>query len=71
MNRPKIGGHVSTAGGLFNTFLNAEKIGAETVQIFGASPRQWLVRMPSDKDLAEYHRLRKESTYRTRLHAYP
>ncbi|MDP3731168.1 MAG: deoxyribonuclease IV [bacterium] len=60
-NRPKIGGHVSTAGGLFNAFPNAEKIGAETVQIFGASPRQWLVRMPSDKDVTEYHRLRKES----------
>src|SRR3989344_107121 len=60
-NKPKIGGHVSTAGGLFNTFVNAEKIGAETVQIFGASPRQWLVRMPTSTDLAEYHRLRKES----------
>ena len=61
LSKPKIGGHVSTAGGLFNTFLNAEKIGAETVQIFGAFPRQWLVRMPSDKDVAEYYRLRKES----------
>ena len=59
--RPKIGGHVSTAGGLFNAFLNAEKIGAETIQIFGASPRQWLVSPPTNEVLAEYYRLRKES----------
>lgn len=60
-NRPKIGGHVSTAGGIFNAFTNAEKIGAETVQIFGASPRQWLVRQPSKEDITEYKRLKKES----------
>src|SRR3989344_1037918 len=60
-NHPKIGGHVSTAGGLFNAFVNAEKVGAETVQIFGASPRQWLVRMPNESDIAEYNRLKKES----------
>ena len=59
--RPKIGGHVSTAGGLFNAFVNAGQIGAETIQIFGASPRQWLVRTPDDKEIAEYHRLRKKS----------
>jgi len=60
-SRPHIGGHVSTAGGLFNAFVNAEKIGAETIQIFGASPKQWLVRIPSKEDVAEYHRLKKES----------
>ena len=66
--KPKIGGHVSTAGGLFNAFVNAEKIGAETVQIFGASPRQWLVRRPNEKELAEYHRWQKESQITVYLH---
>ncbi len=46
---------------MFNAFLNAEKIGAETIQIFGASPRQWLVSPPTNEVLAEYYRLRKES----------
>src|SRR3989344_1591999 len=58
--RPKIGGHVSTAGGLFNAFINADKIGAETVQIFGASPRQWLVPVLSKTDIEKYHRFRQE-----------
>ena len=61
MSRPKIGAHVSTAGGLFNAFLNAEKIGAETIQSFGASPRQWLVSSLSEKDLETYQQFRKES----------
>lgn len=46
---------------MFNAFLNAEKIGAETVQIFGASPRQWLVSGISDQAVAEYKKFQKES----------
>src|SRR3989338_1837947 len=41
----KIGGHVSTAGGLYKAIENAERIGANAIQIFGASPQQWYVKM--------------------------
>ncbi len=39
----KIGAHVSATGGLDRAIERAELIGAETVQIFGSSPRQWRV----------------------------
>jgi deoxyribonuclease IV len=42
-----LGGHVSVAGGFVNGILKAKEIGANTIQIFGSSPRQWFVRMPS------------------------
>ncbi|MEK7528152.1 MAG: deoxyribonuclease IV [Patescibacteria group bacterium] len=54
MNRPKIGGHVSAAGGLVNAVLNAQAIGAECFQIFGASPRQWSCVMPSRGEIEKY-----------------
>ena len=60
-NRPRIGGHVSTAGGLFNAFPNADNIGAETIQIFGASPRQWLVGSLPDQAVEKFNQFRKES----------
>ncbi len=47
---PIIGAHVSTAGGLPNAVLLARHIGADAIQIFGSSPRQWEVRLPSVKD---------------------
>mgnify|MGYP000436251489 CR=1 FL=1 len=37
----KIGAHVSTAGGLLNAITNAEKIGANCLQIFSSAPQQW------------------------------
>lgn len=49
-----IGGHVSVAGGILNAFPNAEKIGANSIQFFGSSPRQWAVRMPSEADAARF-----------------
>ena len=56
-----IGAHVSTAGGIQNCFKNAEKIGAEGVQIFGASPRQWKVSLPDEKALKAFHEEKKRS----------
>jgi deoxyribonuclease-4 len=38
---PVIGAHVSAAGGLDNVLLRARAIGAEAVQLFPSSPRQW------------------------------
>ncbi len=49
-----IGAHVSAAGGLSNAVSNAQKIGAQTIQIFGASPRQWAAKQPSPEEIAKY-----------------
>jgi len=37
----QLGGHVSIAGGLNLSLDRAQKIGANCLQIFAASPRSW------------------------------
>lgn len=37
----RIGGHVSTAGGLMNAIANTLEIGGSAIQIFAGSPRMW------------------------------
>lgn len=51
---PPIGGHVSTAGGLAEAPTNAKRIGAQAIQFFGASPRQWNARLPDVWAVAAY-----------------
>jgi deoxyribonuclease-4 len=57
----KIGAHVSAAGGLHNCFTHAKKIGAECIQIFGVSPRQWQVVMPTDEIVKKFKQEQKKS----------
>ncbi|MBI5420863.1 MAG: deoxyribonuclease IV [Parcubacteria group bacterium] len=59
--KPNIGAHVSASGGLFRGIENAQAIGAECLQLFGASPQQWVARMPSDEDFARFREARKKS----------
>ncbi|PIR98721.1 MAG: hypothetical protein COT88_00045 [Candidatus Colwellbacteria bacterium CG10_big_fil_rev_8_21_14_0_10_41_28] len=49
-----LGGHVSAAGGLKNAIINGAAIGANAIQIFGASPRQWNVKGVEGKGVDEY-----------------
>jgi deoxyribonuclease-4 len=65
MERPLLGAHVSSAGGLFRCFANAENVGAETIQIFGASPRQWDVKFPSEDSVSRFEKAWKESKVQT------
>lgn len=58
---PRIGAHVSVAGGLYKAVENAQQIGAECFQIFGSSPRQWKTRMPSEEDVKRFKDTLKES----------
>jgi deoxyribonuclease-4 len=57
---PIIGAHLSAAGGYVNAVLVARHIGAQALQFFASSPRQWAVRMPAKRDVeafrAEAHR---------------
>ncbi|KAG2171410.1 hypothetical protein INT43_009071 [Umbelopsis isabellina] len=48
----KIGGHVSTAKGIYNAILNARLIGANAFQIFVRSQRKWESK-PTPKDVQE------------------
>ena len=50
----RIGGHVSVAGGLKNGILRAKEIGANTIQIFGSSPRSWYIAGHSKKSVEEF-----------------
>lgn len=58
--RPATGGHVSAAGGLYKCVENAKALGAETIQIFGGSPRQWAPKMPQQEDFDRYKEARKD-----------
>ncbi len=49
-SRPRIGAHVRTSGGLHKAVENAVRIGAQCIQIFGASPQQWHAKTPSESD---------------------
>ncbi|MFU8857846.1 MAG: deoxyribonuclease IV [Deferrisomatales bacterium] len=42
MRLPRIGAHVSVAGGLARSLERARGIGAEALQVFPSNPRQWL-----------------------------
>lgn len=60
-SRPIIGGHVSAAGGLYTVFERARAIGAECIQMFGASPRAWLARKPLKKEADLFKAARQRS----------
>ncbi|KKR17958.1 MAG: putative endonuclease 4 [Parcubacteria group bacterium GW2011_GWE2_39_37] len=61
--KPKIGAHVSAAGGLYKCFDNAKKIGAECIQIFGASPRAWRTKIISVEDANKFKQVAKEANF--------
>lgn len=68
--KPLLGAHVSAAGGLFRSIAKAEELGAEVIQIFGASPRQWTVKLPSAAEVEKYRSaLRKSNIRAVYLHA--
>ena len=50
MIKRRIGGHVSSAGGFLAALDRAQAIGANTIQIFGASPVQWRATLPKKED---------------------
>jgi deoxyribonuclease-4 len=50
----RIGAHVSTKGGFLGALKEAKKIGANTIQIFGASPVQWKASLPDEKIASKF-----------------
>jgi deoxyribonuclease-4 len=66
----RIGGHVSTSGGALNALKEAKRIGANTIQIFGASPVQWKASLPDAETAAQFiSQSKKEDINPIFLHA--
>lgn len=51
-----IGAHVSSSGGVDKAIANALAIGADAVQIFGSSPRQWHVRQIPEEEIQKFQK---------------
>jgi deoxyribonuclease-4 len=60
----RLGIHTSTAGSLENAALKAADLGANTFQIFTASPRMWRARAPDPAQVKQFRATRE----RLRLH---
>lgn len=56
----RIGAHVSVSGGLNKALDNAVQIGANTIQIFGASPVRWSAPLPDIKEAQDFIKKSKE-----------
>jgi deoxyribonuclease-4 len=59
MAKKRIGVHVGTAGGCFTAVQRAADAGANTFQIFSASPRQWKASPVKAEDAAKMREARK------------
>ena len=55
----RIGIHTSIAGSLEKSALKAAELGANTFQIFSASPRMWRASMPRKDEIAAFRRARE------------
>lgn len=61
---------MSAAGGHYMAIGRAADLGADTMQIFGASPRQWGAKVPLKKDIDLYRETLEKSDIKTvYLHA--
>jgi deoxyribonuclease-4 len=56
---PRIGIHTSTAGSLERAALKAHELGANTFQIFSASPRMWRAKRPDSSQVALLRNVRE------------
>jgi deoxyribonuclease IV len=60
----RLGLHTSIAGSLENAALDAVRVGANTFQIFSASPRMWRARPPDAATIARFRALREKHDLR-------
>jgi deoxyribonuclease IV len=56
-----LGAHMSIAGGVYNAFLEGEKVGCTTIQIFTKSSNQWRAKELGEDELARYHAEQKRT----------
>lgn len=68
--KPLLGAHVSVSGGYLTGITRGEALGADCIQIFGASPRQWAAPIPSAAETKEFREAFSKSTLKSLfLHA--
>lgn len=58
-----IGTHMSIAGGLAKTAQNVVKMGANTMQIFSRNPRGSNFKIPSEKEIERFQKIREENHF--------
>lgn len=56
---PKLGAHVSAAGGAFQIFARGEALGAECLQLFTRAPSQWKAATLTPEAVARFREQRK------------
>ncbi len=55
----RIGRHMSISGSLEKAAIQGAEIGANTIQIFSASPRMWRATMPAESEIKLFQRARQ------------
>jgi deoxyribonuclease-4 len=58
---PRIGIHISIAGGLPNAIKRAEALGCDCLQIFARNPRGWAARELTEAEIREFREARERS----------
>lgn len=58
---PRIGVHISIAGGLPNAITRAEALGCDCLQIFARNPRGWAAREPSQGEISQFREARERA----------
>ena len=62
-----IGAHTSIAGGVFNAIYEANRLGANTFQIFTANQRQWKAKPISKEDVKKFREEKVENNIKKTL----
>ncbi len=60
---PRLGSHMSVAGGHHNALTRGRDVGADVVQIFSKNANQWRAKPLADEDIARFHQTREETGY--------
>src|ERR1051325_11204974 len=58
---PGVGFTAPIAGGLQNALLKAQRLGADTVQMFSRNPRGWKARPLEAEEVEQFKRVRAET----------
>lgn len=52
---PRLGAHMSIAGGCFNALTRGREVGCDAVQLFTKNASQWKAKPLTDEDVARFH----------------
>ena len=58
---PRLGAHMSIAGGVDQALLRGKQVGCDAIQIFTKSPNQWRAKDLADDEVERFHRNQSET----------